>query len=412
MAQVNFLLKRKQPATVFAEYLLPNLQAVCKKVAMSNQPDVILLFSGGLDSLLAAKLLEEQHLRVKCLHLISPFFGSAAKSGFWKDAYGLDVECLDVSPQFSAMLASPPVYGYGKNLNPCVDCKILQLQTAKQVMEQCGARFLATGEVPGQRPMSQRQDAMRIITSAAGVEDILERPLCAAFFPPTLAQKSGIVDASRFPAISGRGRKEQFALAERFGIKNIPTPSGGCLLTEKESSRRYWQILKRYKCSAVAMPEDEACDGGCANRELPQEFASDLRLVSLGRQFWREFRHDGYWLCIGRDQQGNEELMRHARARDAILKLNSIPGPLGLARNGAMWPLEILEEAAALLAAHCGKARKLEQKLPVRVERVKSASIVEVYPDRQVELWGLPSWETARAEIRRAMESGRKRAAS
>ena len=124
---------------------------------MSDSPQIIVLFSGGLDSLLTAKLLESQGLTVRCLHFYSPFFGGEAVAARWRKTYGLDIVCQDVGPQFAEMLRQRPEHGFGKVLNPCVDCKILLLREARKNMESVGAQALATGEVLGQRPMSQRR---------------------------------------------------------------------------------------------------------------------------------------------------------------------------------------------------------------------------------------------------------------
>ena len=150
--------------------------------------DVVVLFSGGLDSILAAKVLEEQGLRVCCLHCHSPFFGDPGAVERWSRLYGLDIRTLDVSDDFCAMLRARPAHGFGKVMNPCVDCKILLLRHARLYMESIGARLLATGEVLGQRPMSQRRDVLNAIRRDAGVQDILLRPLSALHLSPTPAE--------------------------------------------------------------------------------------------------------------------------------------------------------------------------------------------------------------------------------
>lgn len=147
---------------------------------MTDSPDAIVLFSGGLDSILAAKLLESQNVAVRCLHFTSPFFGDAAAVAGWRELYGLDIRSLDVSEDFAALLRRRPVYGFGKVMNPCVDCKILLLRHARQYMEAVGGRVLATGEVLGQRPMSQRRDTLHVIMRDAGVSDLLLRPALRA----------------------------------------------------------------------------------------------------------------------------------------------------------------------------------------------------------------------------------------
>jgi hypothetical protein len=296
---------------------------------MSVSPDVIVLFSGGLDSLLAAKLLQRQGLSVKCWHAFSPFFGKPRARGFWRETYGLDVHTEDVGEDFAAMLCQGPSHGFGKVLNPCVDCKIHLLRRARMYMHSVGARALASGEVPGQRPMSQRRDAMRVIAREAGVTDILVRPLGAGLLEPTLPEREGLIDRSRLASISGRARTGQIALAARFGITEIPTPAGGCRLTDRESARRYWPLLTR-----LAAPT-----------------SADFALANLGRQFWTRDRETSFWLCVGRNKEDNERLAQAAEAGDALLSLRDMPGPTALARGGVLWPSSTMLRAAKLTAA-------------------------------------------------------------
>ena len=172
---------------------------------MTATPDVIVLFSGGLDSILAAKLLEDQGLKVRCLHCVSPFFGDEAALPRWRRLHNLDIASLDVSEDFAALLRRRPVHGFGKVMNPCVDCKILLLRHARLYMEAVGARLLASGEVLGQRPMSQRRDTLHVIPRDADVTGLLLRPLCARLLAPIPAEENGLVDRTRLLSISGRG---------------------------------------------------------------------------------------------------------------------------------------------------------------------------------------------------------------
>ena len=226
--------------------------------------DVVVLFSGGLDSILAAKVLEEQGLRVCCLHCHSPFFGDPGAVERWSNLYGLDIRTLDVSDDFCAMLRARPAHGFGKVMNPCVDCKILLLRHARLYMESIGARLLATGEVMGQRPMSQRRDVLNAIRRDAGVQDILLRPLSALHLAPTPAEEEGFVDRSRLLGISGRGRKDQLELAKKYQLPEIPTPGGGCRLADKENARRYWPVLSRW--SPTRGPSNSPIWGGSSGR--------------------------------------------------------------------------------------------------------------------------------------------------
>lgn len=350
----------------------------------------IVLFSGGLDSLLTARLLMEQGQTVRCLHFFSPFFGSAEAVPRWQRQYGLDVEAVDVSLDVVALLRDWPAHGFGQVLNPCVDCKIRQLRAARRYMERVGARFLATGEVLGQRPMSQRRDTLFGIVRDAQVADVLVRPLSAQHLPPTPVERAGLVDRSRLLGITGRGRTEQLALARHFGLEDIPTPGGGCRLTEREVARRYWMVLTH-----VPHPE-------------PMDFA----LANAGRQGWHITADGVCWLCVGRHSADTAALMAAQRPEDALLRLRDMSGPLALARHGSQWPDSLLAQAAAHMASWAPRAREAGGSVTVRVERAGDWRDLSVLPQRCPHIWQEPpSWETIkpllRAEARQRQEAQR-----
>lgn len=354
---------------------------------MKETPDAIVLFSGGLDSILAARVLMAQGLRVRCLHCVSPFFGEPGAVARWHRLYGVDVDVVDVSEDFAAMLRARPPHGFGKCLNPCVDCKILLLKAARRHMEEVGARFLASGEVLGQRPMSQRLDTLHLIPREAGVRGLLLRPLCARHLPPTEAEESGLVDRERLLGISGRGRGDQLALAREFGFSEIPTPGGGCRLTERENARRYWLALTR---NPLGMgPEGPT--------------ARDFRLAATGRQYWRQAGGRWHWLCVGRNNRDNERLREAAGPADLLLRLSGLPGPLGLARGGAMWERPLLEEAAAIVASCAPRAREAAaagSRVGVNAGDLRLILGPGAVMAGEREAWNLPAWEEAREEIR------------
>lgn len=295
----------------------------------------------------------------------------------WSRLYGLDIRTLDVSDDFCAMLRARPAHGFGKVMNPCVDCKILLLRHARLYMESIGARLLATGEVLGQRPMSQRRDVLNAIRRDAGVQDILLRPLSALHLSPTPAEEEGFVDRSRLLGISGRGRKDQLELAQKYRLPEIPTPGGGCRLADKENARRYWPVLSRW----------------------PEPDTRAFRLSNLGRQFWA--RQDGrdYWLAIGRTSADNQALHTVLGKDDAKIHLADIPGPLAVACGGRTWPEEMLRAAAALMASYSGKAVRLGAPVGVRASWLGGAWQGEVLPSREG-IWQEPAWEPAREELR------------
>lgn len=350
--------------------------------AARPEADAVVLFSGGLDSILAARLLEDQGLRVRCLHFHSPFFGEPAAVPRWRRIYRLEIDVIDVGEAFCDVLRRRPAHHFGKALNPCVDCKILLLRHARCHMERLGARIVATGEVLGQRPMSQRRDALNVIRRDAGVEDVLLRPLSALCLPPIPAEEEGFVDRSRLLGISGRGRKEQLALARKYRLASIPTPGGGCRLTEKGNACRYWPVL----------------------RYLSHPTAADFHLSNLGRQFWLERHGRHFWLSMGRNARDNEALVAALGADDVRIGLVGIAGPVAVARFGATWPAGVLADAAALTASYAGKAVAAAQ-CGARIQgRALAPDGRELWrgtadPHRDG-LWREPLWETAREEIR------------
>ena len=347
----------------------------------------VALFSGGLDSILAAKLVQEQGIEVTGLHFVSPFFGKPDQVGRWKSLHGLPIRAVDISEPFVRMLAERPEHGFGSVLNPCVDCKILMLRQARTIMEEMGAACIISGEVLGQRPMSQRRDALNIIRRDAGVRDFLLRPLSALHLDPVGAELSGVIDRSRLLGISGRGRKDQLALAQRFALREIPAPAGGCRLTEQENARSYWPVLVH----------------------SPAPSAEDFRLANTGRQFWHDTSSPVLWLIVGRNQNDNDVLMALARPDDLLFKSRDFPGPIALGRFfGQPWPAEAVRSAAAFTASYSPKAvrQAAADNAPVAV-RAHAGSLdapghtLSVTPSRlPTPAWREFPWPEAREAIR------------
>lgn len=339
----------------------------------------IALFSGGLDSILAARVIMDQGVKVKCLHFYSPFFGNPDLVNFWKEQYNVDVECIDIGEEFIAMLRCPE-HGFGKVMNPCMDCKILMMTKAKSLLEKYGASFIISGEVLGQRPMSQRRDALNVISKQAKVRDELVRPLSAKMLKPSMAEINGLLDREKLLGFFGRGRKDQLALAKYYGFTEIPTPAGGCRLGEKENARRYLPVLKYF----------------------PQGLAREFYLANLGRQYWAKVEDKSYWLSIGRDDQDNTALLNLKQPEDVMLKIEDVPGPLALGRFGLDWPENVLKDAMSFMASYAPKAKKLlesGQKVQVRV--LDTDKIFTINPSRETALaWSEDSWESTREEIK------------
>ncbi len=204
----------------------------------------VALFSGGLDSILAIKLIESQKIEVIPLHFYTWFTGRIDPD-FPKECercYGISPVVVDLQDEFYRVLMNPK-YGYGQGFNPCIDCKILFFKKAGEFTKQEGARFVVSGEVVGQRPMSQRKDTLNLIERESGLEGLIVRPLCAKNLPLSIPEKEGWVDREKLEAIQGRGRKRQLELAKKFSLKKIPSPAGGCLLTDPTFASRIKSLL-------------------------------------------------------------------------------------------------------------------------------------------------------------------------
>ncbi|MCX6750308.1 MAG: hypothetical protein NTZ83_02540, partial [Candidatus Pacearchaeota archaeon] len=248
------------------------------------------LLSGGLDSTLAVKLMMNQGIEVTALNFITPFC-TCTRKGCRHEAsriakeFVIKIKVISVKEDYIEMVRNPK-HGYGKNMNPCIDCRILMLKKAKEYMKEISASFLFTGEVLGQRPMSQRKNAMKIIEKEAGLEGLILRPLSARFLEPTIPEREGLVNRERMLNIRGRWRKPQMELAEEFGIEDYQCPAGGCRLTDP-------QFAKRVK---EAFEHDE--DG-----------IQDMNLLKYGRHFRLP---SGAKVIVGRNEEENSIISKFA----------------------------------------------------------------------------------------------------
>lgn len=351
----------------------------------AKQYDALALLSGGLDSILATRTIMDQGLTVLGLHFVTPFFGKPHLIPFWKEHYGIDAIAVDIRQKYVDMMIDGPSQGFGKWLNPCIDCKITMLAHAVDMLDEYGAKFLISGEVVGQRPMSQREDALNLITKRADVRNVLLRPLCAKKQPITPMEESGLVDRERLHDWYGRGRKPQMALAEHYGFTEIPTPAGGCCLTEANGAARFVQLMEH----------------------KPRPSVSDFSLARVGRQYWA----GPHWLTFGRTAEDNQLISNEIQPTDYVLKTTGFPGPLGVCRPvDGDWLPETIRDAAALVASYSTKARKhfeaTGELTEVRVQRGDSTEIIEVAPTRETALpWAEPKpqlvkdWKKVHAPI-------------
>jgi tRNA U34 2-thiouridine synthase MnmA/TrmU len=217
--------------------------------------EAIALVSGGLDSTLAARLVQEQGIEIHAIHFVMPFCSSRtlqAEVSELARGFGWELELVALGEAFVEVVRNPQ-YGYGKHLNPCVDCRVFTLSRARERMHKHQAEFVLTGEVLGQRPMSQRRDAMRRVEKESGLEGRLLRPLSAKCLEPTIPELEGVVDRDRLLDISGRSRRPQMALAQKLGVTQYPTPAGGCLLTDAGFARRLTDLFAHDEATLMAI---------------------------------------------------------------------------------------------------------------------------------------------------------------
>ncbi|MDR2719762.1 MAG: hypothetical protein LBC03_03025 [Nitrososphaerota archaeon] len=263
------------------------------------------LFSGGLDSILATQLVLNQGIEVIAFNVKTPF--SIPKKDGTSEAessikqLNVPLKIVTADKEYIRMLRKPK-HGYGKNINPCVDCKIFILKQAIKYAKEINADFLFTGEVLGERPMSQQGPALRIIEKEAGLKGKLLRPLSAKLLPETIAERNGLVDRGKLMAISGRSRKPQFQLAKEFGIAIYPSPAGGCLLTCEEYAKKLGDLFEHKRNVSGA----------------------DVTLLRFGRHF----RFGRNKIIVGRNELENKALRSFKGKNEYYFELPDIVGPI------------------------------------------------------------------------------------
>lgn len=284
------------------------------------------LYSGGLDSLLAMKVIKDQGIEVIAVNVNIGFGSTSDRSKYMKDMcdqIGIELEILDLRDLYLDEVLFDPKYGYGKNFNPCIDCHGFMFRHTGKLLEKFNADFMISGEVLGQRPKSQRKEALEQVKGLSDYDDLIVRPLCAKLLEPSLPEREGWIDREKLLDINGRNRQRQLDMAKEIGLKDFESPGGGCLLTDEQFSNRLRDFVENDKL------EVEDIDSLKAGRHL--------RLP------------DGAKLIIGRHQEDNEKLKVIASSKYYHVKLDA-PGPYSLIDKDAS--KEDLELAAKFIVTY------------------------------------------------------------
>jgi len=293
------------------------------------------LCSGGLDSTLAGLVLRDQGIDVEWITFETPFF-TAAKARKASEKTGIPLTVKSIYPLYASMLKNPPA-GYGKQMNPCMDCHALMFKLAGEMMNEKNFDFLFSGEVLGQRPMSQTRSSLQYVEKHSGFKGYILRPLSAKNLPETIPEKKGLVDRERLLDFAGRGRKPQIALAKKLNLTDYPAPAGGCLLTDVGYSKRLKDLFAH---------QDE-----CTEEEL--------HLLKYGRHF--RLNPDTK-LIVGRTQKDNESILKyHNPQTDTVIDVKDHPSPIALVPRGGS------KEVIYLASSICVGYSKVSNLTPIDV---------------------------------------------
>lgn len=322
----------------------------------------IILLSGGLDSTIAAELMSRDDLELFAVNFKTPFclcdrrssnLGCGSNARKVADALGIELKIINATKDFLEVLKKPE-HGYGANMNPCIDCRILFFRKSKELMAEIGASFIITGEVLGQRPMSQFRRQMDLIEKEAGLDGLVVRPLSAKLLPATIPEKMGWLSRERLLDIEGRSRKPQIALAKDLGINDYPCAAGGCLLTDPEFAKKIKDLIE--------------------HDELDM---SNIDLLKVGRYFRLS---EDVKLIVGRNESENKMLTALARNGDYVFGPAAINGPIGVGRG--IFTQDYAEIACRIVARYCDRDGELEadisyKKLPENEEKTIKTPFME-----------------------------------
>lgn len=272
----------------------------------------IALFSGGLDSTLAIKMIIDQGIDVLALNISTGFGSTKDRLEHMQsmcDQVGAELRIIDIQSEFLQDVLFDPKHGYGKNFNPCIDCHAKMFAVAKRIMEVEGASFLISGEVMGQRPMSQNKESLQTVLNESNCDGILLRPMSAKMLAPTIAEEKGWVDREKLEGITGRSRDRQLQMVKEIGLENFESPGGGCLLTDENFAKKMFDFIKYDKFEV-----------------------KDIPVMKFGRHFRLS---DGAKLVVGRNQEENGYLQDIQNDKFSHIKTVGLPGPHALLSRDA-----------------------------------------------------------------------------
>jgi tRNA U34 2-thiouridine synthase MnmA/TrmU len=303
---------------------------------------VVALLSGGLDSQLAVQMMQKQGFEVSAVAIKTPFcdFDCGRGCGFEirerADTLGINLKTVYLGDEYIEMLKNPK-HGFGSGMNPCIDCRAMMFDAAKKQMDKIGAEFIISGEVLGQRPMSQHGPALRTIEKESNLEGIIVRPLSGALLPKTEPEKNGLIKRENLGMIRGRSRKPQLELAKKFGIEDPPNAGGGCLLTDPAFSLRAKDLFK--------------------HKETPT--TNDIDLLKVGRHFRFDQKIK---FVVGRKKEENEIIKSLALTNDILFEARDHMGPISILRGDG---LDRFEKFAAEITLRYSDAKKNEQSVVI-----------------------------------------------
>lgn len=311
------------------------------------------LSSGGLDSILAALVLKGQGIDVTWVSFVTPFF-SSEKAEDAAARYGIPIIVMDISDKYLVMLKNPPG-GYGQNMNPCLDCHTMMFAEAGRIMEEQGFDFLFSGEVAGQRPMSQTKHSLRYVEKRSGFDGYIVRPLSAKILPVTRAEEMGLVDRDQLLGLNGRSRKPQMELAREMGVTAYPSPAGGCLLTDVKFSVKLRDLMHFNPFARI----------------------EEYHLLKAGRHIRLDDRTK---VVVGRDKVDNEIVMKYYDPSfDYHLRMKGIPGPVVVMTSSGLEPdASVMQKAAVICASYAKTKKGDEAKVLIKKPGKDDAELISV----------------------------------